>query len=305
MIVRYFRGEAITPTPSPTPSAAPTVTATASPTNLPTTEVSNTDVHGLFSDYDSSTKNLYYIDAITSEPKRYNFSTRDMQTLGEALPAIEALAWSPNHQKILVRTQNLQGNEVFNPFYQENKPADYTGTALYDITSKATVFLNENITSFSFLSDDQIIYQYRDFIFNNLSISQPNGKGWKNIVSLDGSVVMQRIGSTVSIQGNEVTDAIDPTVIRYGIDGKQIDSFELPENVSILNSICPQKDSCIVWDKLDDSVVISSVKGGNYKTIGEIDEDTEDFEIVWDNSEKNVYALTSSGLRLVGKSEDL
>lgn len=282
----------------PTASPSPTNTAPAAPSPSPAAG-SITTTPAIHPSIDSSAGILYFLDADTVFAKRFNWATNETIELAPLSAFIEKLSWSPNHSKLLIRMENAQGNDIANPLYQDGINYGEIVTGLYDIESKKFTVLNQNIKQFAWLNDNEIIYQFNDGKFNNLSVSEPSGANWKNIEALKGDVEIIDSGNTALVK-----KAGDNKATRYAAGGKITEIHSLPTDFKLSQSSWQTSGKAAVYWVADGSrMVIKRLKETTTETLSTIDQTPDNPAILWDNVKGDVYVASLSGLVKVTSSQ--
>lgn len=280
---------------------------TASPVanNSPATSTTATTVdpiiqaHMQFTDYDSNEKTVYYFDFDTNRLKSYNLSTKKEQVLGELNAYVQDLRWSPNHKTVLLSLENTQGNVVPNPLYQESAEPDATVIGLYEISQRTLTPLNSSIDAFDFLTNDKIIYHYNSSGNKNISIANPDGSNWKELISFPEAATIIRAGSTALVA--------NPTgkVTRYDATGKKLEVFDLPTNTTLATaSFAGDGRNGIVTstDTATKTLILTRLKPGAVEELVRLPVPDGDFRILWDNKTSDVYLAGYDGLMKVTTS---
>ncbi len=268
-------------TPSPTPSSSPS-----------STEEKISEAAISFPDLDSENKQLYYLDDETNDLLRLDLTSKRSEKIGELSAFVNKLVWSPSHRYLLLQMENGQGNAVPNPLYQDDLNYGETIVALYDSQTKGLVRLNQNIINFSFISEDQIIYQFKDSKYNNLSIANRDGSNWKNIDRLRTEVSFQRSGSTALMQ-----PVSGGTVQRYDIKGVRLATYTVPEEFRLPQSSWPAAgQTALYWVANPPGSSIKKLTNDKVSTIQETGPVADNFTIMWDNKSNHFYTASLEGL---------
>lgn len=248
-----------------------------------------------FAELNSDKSAIYYFDPNEPALKQFNVANQATETLAEFSAPIETLAWSPDHRRLLVGLINQQGNRVQNPYYQGDLAYGEPFILNLELTNKSTKRLHPKITTFSYLTNDRIIYQFQEGIHNNLSIAKPDGQDWRNIELLSGDAVIIRTGQTALVKLNN-----SQTVRRYDSSGKRIKQYKVPNDFLLEQSAWSATEfDAVYWADTDSGLVIKRLNDGKVTELTYLNEEPQDLSIMWDNKKGDIYLYGYAGLRLL------
>ncbi len=312
-LLRHFTqpaGQTLTASPSPSattaapissqgPVASPSVASQVSPS--PSSSIPADQAIDQSAIVDTSSDIIYYHDFTSAEFKKRSITTGQETVLAPGSVFIDNVYWAPSHAKVLLALTNGQGNAVQNPFYLPSQPFGAKTIGLYEFSSQKFTPLNQNITAARFLTDDLIIYQYKDQHYNNLSISKPDGSGWRNIATLSGMLRFASAGGTVLSQLENST-----SVSRYDASGKVAEQFNVPSDLSLNQSTWASSGhNAIYWTVDQNTVTIKRLSGSDTQTLTTLPKTADDFTILWDNKIGALYYDGFGGLKKLDVSSSL
>lgn len=284
------------PTRSPSGStASPSVNP--SPASSPANESLIASPIAL-AEIDSLKQAIYYLDPNDNNFKRFNLTDHTITNFGQGSAYILAGAYSPNHSQIAILSSNEQGNKVANPLFQQNVPYGESFVGVYDFATKLFKQLNSKITVIAFLTDNEIIYQFQDGRYNNLSIAKPDGTGWRNIAALAGDYEIIRSGNTALVQRIGARE-----VLRYGAGGKLLEKYTTPADFKLSQSDWGTGPNAVYWLVSADNIVIKRLRGKQIETVTSVPKKTEELSILWDNKTGDIYFAGFLGLQKVTNSQ--
>ncbi len=303
-INRLTRQDQVTPQPtdSPIETGSPIGTASSNPTpsSVPssnsspsaTAQVLSTDP-AAYPSLDSSDQAIYYYDQDASVFKKLDLATKQTRPLSDLLSFVNEAFWSADHQSLILKTINDQGNRVSNPLYQEDIDPGEIVVGSYNLATKQFTRLNKYIQSIGFVGSNHIVYQYKDSKYNNLSIADPDGKNWKNIATFKDEATIITTRTTALAQATN-----QHTVTRYSSTGATVETFTVPEEFKLSQSVwAEQGKEALYWVADNSGVIIKQLDNSNTKTLWSLSKKPDQLAILWDNNKGVVYLTSLDGIQ--------
>lgn len=132
---------------------------------------------------------LFYNNEDEAAFYKLSLDNKNIKKISQNLSTPEDVIWSPDRSKAILKVVYWKGyfEESKSPFTSPDIPNGTLTNWLYDFNTKKLKQLNHNIQSIAWLPNGEgIVYHFLDEEKNisNLSIANPDGSNWQNIITL-------------------------------------------------------------------------------------------------------------------------
>ncbi|TSC66524.1 MAG: hypothetical protein CEO22_53 [Candidatus Berkelbacteria bacterium Gr01-1014_85] len=219
------------------------------------------------------------------------------------------LIWAPDQSRVFYQaiirqpSQDTEGT-VSSPLPldqpQSLAEASYNTKVptIFDLRRRTATPLSDKVKKLAFFSDEALLYHYQDERSDTLAITKDGFKTWLTLKDRRGTDDILSLGGSILVQEPEAN-----TVYEYSSSGQILRSFALPDGARLSQAAFNRlANEVVYWTQSETDLSLWHLKlsEAEPKLISTQFVDTDEWQILWDNSGK-VTLINSVGQILLSE----